>query len=323
MPLGTLTLLTGRNSTGKSSIIQGLLFLGQNFLSPLPNRKFSLNGDAVSLGAFFDVLDSLGGRDEFSIGISMENRSALWTFTGEKESRGVVQKNSGANPGLEYEYIQRLLHVSPKDAYDAEAKSAISFLYKNERQPVSDRILRDDAPPLLLRQTGAWLAHFFPGAAFKLSPGKPADKIALQFRSSETGEWHTPFNAGCGLSHILPILAGGLSAGGANPRLLIVENPEAHLHPSAQSGIGMFLARAASAGAQVILESHSDHVLNGIRIAVKNSIIKPDDAKIHHFNPRGVNPRFITPVISPRGRLDNWPSGFFDQMGKDIDQLLL
>ena len=63
----------------------------------------------------------------------------------------------------------------------------------------------------------------------------------------------------------------------------MVENPEAHLHPSAQAAMGEFLAISAASGIQVILETHSDHVLNGIRRAVKKGLITHHDVAIHFF----------------------------------------
>ena len=50
--------------------------------------------------------------------------------------------------------------------------------------------------------------------------------------------------------------------------------------------MGVFLAEVAVAGVQVILETHSDHVLNGVRRAVKNRAVPPEDVALHFFRPR-------------------------------------
>ena len=60
---------------------------------------------------------------------------------------------------------------------------------------------------------------------------------------------------------------------------MVVENPEAHLHPSAQTKIGEFIALIASCGVQVVIETHSDHVVDGIRLSLKDKIIKPEELK--------------------------------------------
>ena len=98
-------------------------------------------------------------------------------------------------------------------------------------------------------------------------------------------------------------------------------HPSSHLHPSAQAQIGAFLATVVSAGAQVLIETHSDHVLNGIRIAVKKHLLTPEQVRIHYFNPRDADSQVVTPVMRPDGSLDQWPEGFFDQIGKDLDEL--
>ena len=96
-------------------------------------------------------------------------------------------------------------------------------------------------------------------------------------------EWTRAPNAGFGISYALPIVVAALRAAAGG--LLLVENPEAHLHPAGQSRIGGFLARVAADGVQVFVETHSDHVLNGIRVAVADgsAALLPEQAAIHFF----------------------------------------
>jgi predicted ATPase len=106
--------------------------------------------------------------------------------------------------------------------------------------------------------------------------------------------------------------------------LLLLENPEAHLHPQGQSALGHLIAQCASDGVQVIVETHSDHLLNGVRLAVKSKTIGDEEVALHFFS-RSVETGEATvqsPAILKNGRLSNWPKGFFDQWGKDIDALL-
>ena len=67
--------------------------------------------------------------------------------------------------------------------------------------------------------------------------------------------------------------------------MLIVENPEAHLHAKAQSNMGYFLARMAAAGVRVIIETHSEHIVNGIRrmIVEGRTGMSADDRSIYFF----------------------------------------
>ena len=100
--------------------------------------------------------------------------------------------------------------------------------------------------------------------------------------------------------------------------LLLIENPEVHLHPSGQTQMGQFLGDVARSGVQLIVETHSDHVLNGIRRAVKGGRLTPDQVALHFFRPRsGEGAQVLSPQIDRKGGIDTWPDGFFDQFDKD------
>lgn len=90
--------------------------------------------------------------------------------------------------------------------------------------------------------------------------------------------------------------------------------------------MGELLALGASCGIQIVVETHSDHVLNGIRLAVHGGKTNPDDVQLYYFqrvNKLGesiINP--ISLKMSRRGRIDKWPDGFFDQWDKSLETLL-
>lgn len=361
LSLGKLTLLTGRNATGKSSIIQSLLLLHQGFASMTHSRQYPLNGEIVSLGSFSDVLDGRSGRKTFTLGLSTSNYRLNFSFESEDKTalvaplmkvvgckvgsalREVGTDEANANfteflskgePAELMALLKSLLHVSterigPRETYAADPSGdeqlgprgeyTAWFLHRNGERIVAEDLRRPDTPPQLIRQTEAWLAHFFPGAAFEVERIKDTNLLTLRFRTSTKDDFYRPSNVGYGLSHLLPVLVGGL--GVHSGAILIVENPEAHLHPTAQAEIGAFLSAVAAAGAQVLIETHSDHVLNGIRLAVKKGTLTPEEAQIHYFNPRDSGVQVISPIIRKNGSLDQWPTGFFDQIEKDLDQL--
>ena len=129
---------------------------------------------------------------------------------------------------------------------------------------------------------------------------------------------------GYGLTQVLPIIVAALSS--APGGLLLIENPEVHLHPAGQAAMGEFLAEVATAGVQVIMETHSDHVLNGILRAVKKGLMSADRAALHFFRPRwhseqGRLPQVHSPLLDSEGNVDSWPHGFFDQFDKDMNYL--
>src|ERR1039458_3730849 len=131
--------------------------------------------------------------------------------------------------------------------------------------------------------------------------------MRLELRTSRTDNWRRPSNIGYGLTYAFPLLVAGLCADPG--QVLIVDSPEAHLHPRGQSRMGQFLAQAAAPGPQVIVETHSDHVLNGILIAVRDGVIAPDDVAIHFFNSPTLNagvPQVVTGSVDRNGNLSHW-----------------
>ena len=108
--------------------------------------------------------------------------------------------------------------------------------------------------------------------------------------------------------------------------VLLLENPEAHLHPRGQACLGRLMAKAASSGVQIVVETHSDHVLNGVRVAIHEREAAPEQVRIHFFErpPRSGVPEsvVISPNIDSDGRIDKWPQGFFDEWDTALDKLL-
>ena len=129
----------------------------------------------------------------------------------------------------------------------------------------------------------------------------------------------------CGLrpklcvSHFL--VAGLLARSG---QALLIDSPEAHLHPKAQSRMGRFIAAMANSGVQVVVEIHSDHVLNGVRLAVRDKLIKAEAVSVHFFSGITDSDLGITSVhLDKDGAIDAWPTGFFDQSERDLAQLAI
>jgi predicted ATPase len=172
-------------------------------------------------------------------------------------------------------------------------------------------------------QVNAWLQDLFPGAEANTQTVTRSRLVRLELRTAKTDDWRRPSNTGYGLSYAFPILVAGLCA--KPGQLLIVDSPEAHLHPRGQSRIGRFLSQVAASGVQVIIETHSDHLLNSLRLAVRDGVLKPEVTNVHFFDPRLQVDSTATQVVSIsidlRGNLSSWPGGFFDQSESDLANL--
>ena len=127
-------------------------------------------------------------------------------------------------------------------------------------------------------------------------------------------------NVGFGLSYVLPVVLGLLAPPGT---LCLIENPEAHLHPRGQTKLAELAVRAAMAGVQVVVETHSDHFIDGVRIAVRDGLIAPDETTFHYFERQQDGRATVSsPAVNADGRLSHWPAGFFDQHEDNLARLL-
>jgi len=165
-------------------------------------------------------------------------------------------------------------------------------------------------------QVDAWLEELFPGArasADRLSPDAP---IRLSFSLSRTSPWARPANVGFGLSYAFPMLVALLTR--EKGSIVVVDSAEAHLHPRAQSAVGRFLGQMAGAGLQIFVETHSDHLLSGVRLAVRDGLVQPDDVALHFVGQNGVAGQVTTLAVDKNGAVSDWPEGFFDQAENDL-----
>ena len=207
------------------------------------------------------------------------------------------------------------------------AHGELAWNYLND--PQNDQLAADD--PRRADATGHrlvdvvdhWLQDVSPGAHLQLEAVLAADAVLAGFAFDRPGDTrsrrHRATNVGFGLSYVLPVVLALLAPPGA---LCLIENPEAHLHPRGQTKLAELAARAATAGVQVFVETHSDHFVDGVRIAVRDGLIPADDAAIHYFERQEGRAVVSSPSVDADGRLSHWPAGFFDQHDENLAKLL-
>ena len=152
---------------------------------------------------------------------------------------------------------------------------------------------------------------------------READAVIVGFSFDSPGDVasrrYRATNVGFGLSYTLPVIVALLAP---SDTLCLIENPEAHLHPRGQTKLAELAVRAAMAGVQIIAETHSDHFMDGVRIAVRNGLIRPEDVAFHYFDRDGGRTTVSSPHVAADGRLSEWPAGFFDQHEDNLIKLL-
>ena len=130
----------------------------------------------------------------------------------------------------------------------------------------------------LMAVVNHWLQGVTPGVRVELETVPAADSLIAGFSFDRSGDVATrrfrATNVGFGLSYTLPVILALLAESGT---LCLIENPEAHLHPRGQTKLAELAVRASIAGIQVIVETHSDHFMDGVRIAVRDGLISPGE----------------------------------------------
>lgn len=337
-----LTVLAGSNSVGKSSVIQALL------LSFITIEKLIQNDDPSNT-----VRIPLNGEYHLSLGNTKQITSSSKIFFQLDYIKNML--NLTFDVPTDRNYIQLSEHVAiselhltsrvhyinaerigPRVLYDEASQDrfvgyqgeyAVQMLIEGLTfdTPVElnfHKVTQQDGVSLdnLNDQTNCWMHYIIPGIQIS------ADRLREVNRAVASVNSHTLPNVGFGISYVLPIVVAGLIAKEIKEQvMLIVENPEAHLHPSGQSRIGEFLAAvAAQEGVQVIIETHSEHVINGIRVAALKDYIKPSDILVNFLHRDEKNNRKIQirPIeIKENGEFSSFPPGFFDQAAQDLIQM--
>ncbi len=164
-----------------------------------------------------------------------------------------------------------------------------------------------------------WLNVIIPDT--KIQYSVDVEKNITTVMLQNQGEFHLPIATGFGITYVLPIIVQALAASMIKNSILIVENPEAHLHPLSQSRLGKFLALAAINGVQIVLETHSEHIVDGCRIQIAKEK-QCENMKILFFEKRDNKSVCKDINIQDNGELDEWPEGFFDQKRADLRELL-
>ena len=379
---GKLTVLTGMNDMGKSSVVQALLLLRQSLMGDGPLRELRLSGEFVDLGKGVDILFEHSDDKEIAFALEFggiwrseyacrragrRNRLPLdpggessgdfskesWRDGGEwlefspespPEQIGSAARAIFSESGFHYLSAERL---GPRDSFPrpaelssvksvgARGENVAAYLHRHMFSPMreNDPRIRVQGENLsIVGQVCDWFKEIIPEKSLVLSESYQEGTLSTQYRRVGVQEGrsrahadrinaHRPTDSGFGGSYTLPVLTTLLAAEPGD--MVIIEHPEAHLHPSGQTKLGELAGRAAMAGVQVVVETHSDCFMHGVRIDARHERIDRDAVNIHHFMRDGAGQIYIVPLrIRGDGKMSEWPTGFFDEDVKNLMGLL-
>lgn len=172
-------------------------------------------------------------------------------------------------------------------------------------------------------QVTKWMGYISPGYQIHAKVERDMDAALLSYAQKNGAKDRRSANVGFGLTYTFPIVLALLTVRSGG--LVVLENPEAHLHPKAQSMIGELIARAVQNGAQVILETHSDHIINGIRVAIKEKRLDSHKLLINFFSEpsKDVSDPVITEIHADNeGKLSEWPQDFMSEWEDNLFKLI-
>ena len=340
-----LTVLAGLNGSGKTSLLQSILIAYE--ASTSNSSSLRLNGPfGLQLGTAEDVLN---WHSKPPIELSMDSHKperATWRFEVPSddalylhiESRPDSAPIAFSQKARTFTYLsaERFgprsflgtlpvpddeLEIGVQGEHCAHVLSVLGnkVIEKPDRSHPSRKHTK---PTLLKYEVEQWLSEIACPVEITAERYPGSSVTELRFKAPGAQAVRAP-NMGFGISYALPVVLGGLLARSGG--LFVVENPEAHLHPSGQSRIGAFLAWLAGRGVQVLLETHSDHVVNGIRLAIaEHRFLTADSGLVHFFGPtesKDDSPQAVKLTFNDAGSVSHWPHGFFDQYQIDVASL--
>ena len=356
LSLSNLNVLTGMNGMGKSSVIQALLLLRQSAKKNMLAKGLELKDNLCRLGTAKDALYQSAKDDIIKFEVEFENNKNLfWHFEVEekrlsdtfikinKTNVTDVLKLSEINlfnnkfqyisafrngPVLDYEKdtstVEIFNQISLNEGRCEMIAHYLDFFKENK---IIDKSLKrnkneDDD---LIHQVKSWLSEISPDIDIHVESFETSYKISYSFnrgkRKTATDKFKA-YNIGFGISYALPIIVAALHS--PKDSIVIIENPEAHIHPDGQAKLMELIAKSAKVGVQFFVETHSDHIINGLLVAVKKQIIKPEETSIYFFDrEKTMHETKITnlPVLKG-GKIKRPPKGFFDRMDKDLLTLM-
>ncbi|WP_062263688.1 AAA family ATPase [Endozoicomonas arenosclerae] len=351
-PLSHLNIFSGLNGMGKSSLIQTLLLLRQSYeRNVLFSKGLLLKGDYASLGTGRDVLSQESEEEAIYFTVKWSEREDAAAFVFDYAAKSDLlpvqsqvsvskpEELSLFNQNFQYLSADRIspkshhelseFHINELNSLGNQGEYTVHYIADHADQPLENKALIHPSAGSndLLANIDAWMSEIAPGLKVKTEALPQYNSATLSFafvQGNETTNEFKPQNVGFGLSYVLPVVTSILRARLGD--LLIIENPESHLHPAGQAVMGRLCTLAAQSGIQLIVESHSDHFLNGVRVAIKEGLAPKETVSLFFLERENEGSEHAShirkPKIDDQGRIDEWPIGFFDEWDKQLEKLL-
>ena len=352
-----LNLLVGRNSSGKSTFLQASLLYAQ--------RK--LDGKYISVGEFREARNYNMPNEKIRIELYEKNKTKPdWIeFIEDKENDSYninscienynlksLKNLMGKDNDLEEQAVCKFddsnFHylschrIGVNDIYKKnminetdfgiDGEYALAYLLKNEGETVKEDLIANDPnfTSTLLGQVNYWM-NYIVDTSLLLTDLKKTNYLQVKYNNNPKNKlsdalYCRPINIGSGVSYLISIIISCLASNRKD--VIIIENPEIHLHPKAQSRLCEFLYFISKTNRQIFVETHSDHIFNGLRVGIATKYMKQEDISVNFFALDEKNETQCNhivfgdygKVIGTNNNMDI--NDLFDQFDIDLDRML-
>ena len=352
-----LNLLVGRNSSGKSTFLQALLLYAQ--------RK--LDGKYISVGEFREARNYNMPNEKIRIELYEKNKTKPdWIeFIEDKENdsyninscienynlkslKNIMGKDNDLEEQAVCKFDDSNFHylschrIGVNDIYKKnminetdfgiDGEYALAYLLKNEGETVKEDLIANDPnfTSTLLGQV-IYCINYIVDTSLLLTDLKKTNYLQVNYNNNHKNKlsdalYCRPINIGSGVSYLISIIISCLASNRKD--VIIIENPEIHLHPKAQSRLCEFLYFISKTNRQIFVETHSDHVLNGLRVGIATKYMKQQDISVNFFALDEKNETQCNhivfgdygKVIGTNNNMDI--NDLFDQFDIDLDRML-
>lgn len=307
MALKPLTLLTGLNSTGKSSVLQAILLINK---ATTKNGQLYLNHLLSSFSSLRNIYEN---AKVIKISLNIDDTIIDYNLSEETEEKTDNCAGLEIEKNLYYLSANRigaenLANISPAISCGINGDYLLGTFEKEKSTPLPASLIKDESSLTLAAQLNYWLSYVL-DLKIELKTEKRNEQIVEVKYNSDNIPGILPTQLGAGVSYLTKVLILCLRATSGN--VIMVENPEIHLHPGAQARLGDFFAFIANAGIQLIIETHCDHLINKLQYLVYKK--KFETEKVVIYYKKGITDSFEKIQLNKEGRFDpEFPNGFFD-----------
>ncbi|GEM_PF-1133722 len=347
LDLAPLTIFIGENSAGKSSLLQVLLLMKQTLESPSSKGVLTLNSHYVQFQQIREIIFGLPKEDAtFGFEFGFANFKIRFVFKVFSQQHRVILHEFYINE--QQLNVTNLTELNEMLVSDSDTKRFCSSEFYNffetlnyvrpirpapqryyrlsgvepqwigtEAEDLADYL---EANPTVKKRVRDWFvksAKLAKNVKFKSMPKR--GQMEITFIEPHTGLEIDLSRLGFGYSQMLPLVVATFS----EMRTLIFEAPEIHLNSSLHGLLTDLFIDGANSGKQILVETHSEHVIYRIQRRVAEGKIAPQDVAIYYISRGQAGSTAKRLTITPTGEIPDWPEGFFEAEMEDIYERVL